>query len=254
MSTPPSDVLLTGGTGTLGTELRRLLPGVVAPTREEMDVLDPGAIRRVLTTYKPRVVVHAAGFTDVQGAEEQRSKCWAVNVDGTRNVSFGAAAAGAFLIHISTDYVFDGRHGGYKEEDPLGAALNYYALTKIVSEAVARSAPEHLVIRSSFRPRAWPHQVAFTDVFTSQDYVDIVAPELASAILNCGELNVETLHIATERKSTYELARRRAPNVRPGLRSEAPVKLPYDISLDCSRWTRLRAELGLTVTKLEVPE
>jgi dTDP-4-dehydrorhamnose reductase len=232
-------ILLTGGAGRLGSELRRLLPGIVAPSQSQLDVTEPKTITETLQQYKPEVLVHAAGYTDVAQAEQERDRCWQVNVVGMRNIVRAATASGMFFVHISTDYVFSGATGMYREEDPPGPARNYYALSKLVAEEIARLAPRHLVIRTSFRPREWPYPVAFTDVFTSQDYVDVVAPEIALAIAHCREIPFDTLHIATERKSVYELAKRRKPDVRAGSKREAKVDLPDDISLDISRWLRL---------------
>jgi len=234
-------ILLTGGEGRLGTELRALLPGVVAPLEAEMDITRPEQVDARLDAARPDVLVHAAAYTDVAGAETDRATCWRVNVDGTRNVVRAAAARDVFLVHISTDYVFEGTSGGYREDDPPGPARNYYALTKLVAEAVARLCRPHLVIRTSFRPRTWPYPTAFTDVHTSQDYVDVIAPEIALAIRRCRDVGSDTLHIATERKSAYELARRRRPEVRPASKLEAKVELPDDISLDTSRWRELKA-------------
>ena len=191
------------------------------------------------------MVVHAAAYTNVAQAERERAACWQVNVDGTRNLVRAVAARGVFLVHISTDYVFDGTRGGYREDDPVGPVCNYYALTKLVAEALARLTPAHLVIRTSFRPREWPYAVAFTDVYTSQDYLDIIAPDIALAITRCRDIPFTTLHIATERKSVFELARRRKPDVQPGSKRDVQVVLPDDISLDISRWRQLKQQWGV---------
>jgi len=237
-------ILLTGGTGRLGRELVALLPGVVAPPRAEFDITRPDSVEAAFLRDRPEVVVHAAAYTDVAGAESQREACWRVNVEGTQNLVRAAWKHGAFFIHISTDYVFEGTRGMYKEEDPLGPVRNYYALTKLAAEAAVRVLPRHLVIRTSFRPRTWPYPVAFTNVYTSQDYVDVIAPEIALAIRRHREIPYNTLHIATERKSVYELAKRRRPDVRPGTKDEAGVALPDDISLDTSRWQALKQKWG----------
>jgi dTDP-4-dehydrorhamnose reductase len=237
-------ILLTGGTGRLGRELRALLPGVIAPTRAELDVTRPESIEAALQRFEPEVVVHTAAYTDVARAEQDHRACWRTNVDGTRGVVQSAARHGIFLVHISTDYVFEGTQGLYKEEDPPGPVCNYYALSKLVAEELVRLAPRHLIIRTSFRPREWPYPVAFTDVYTSQDYVDVIAPEIALAIQYYQEIPYPTLHIATERKSVYELACRRRPDVRPGSKREVRVTLPDDISLDTLRWQALRAQWG----------
>ena len=264
--------MLTGGEGRLGTELRALLPQAAAPTEAEMDITRPECIEAALREYQPTVLVHAAAYTDVGGAETNRARCWAINVRGTANIvrALRNCAAGLpdspegfavtrpsrrdpigpippispiFLIYISTDYVFDGARGGYKEDDPPGPVCNYYSLTKLVGEELIRVHTPHLVIRTSFRPREWPYPVAFTDVFTSQDYVDVIAPEIALAISRCREIGFDTIHVATERKSAFDLARRRKPDVQPGSKSQLKVRLPDDVSLDVSRWREVKARL-----------
>ena len=238
-------ILLTGGSGLLGTHLRGLLPGVYAPSHAELDLLDAQQVSDRVGSYRPDVVVHAAAYTDVAAAERERKACWDVNVAGTQAIVAAARTVDARLVHISTDYVFygdaSGERTGYTEYDPPGPVRNYYALTKLVAEEVARSLSGTLVIRTSFRPSAWPYPVAFTDVVTSQDYVDVIAPDIALAIARFHDIPHRTVHIATEPKSVYELARRRNPDVRPGSKRDAAVELPDDISLDVSRWTALKA-------------
>jgi len=240
--------LLTGGSGRLGTELRTELPAlgveVFAPPRADLDVTRIGTISEALERYEPDVVVHAAAYTDVAGAEKEREACWASNVGGTRNMVLALAGSKTKLIHVSTDYVFWGDKGGYAEEDTPGPVRNYYALSKLVAEEVARARSGSLVIRTSFRPREWPYPVAFEDVYTSQDYVDVVAPEVALAVRYAPSIPYPVLHIAAERKSVYELARRRSPDVRAGSRKESKVDLPEDISLDIRLWRSLRERLS----------
>jgi dTDP-4-dehydrorhamnose reductase len=247
-------VLLTGASGRLGRELRTLLPDLLTPTRAELDVADGGSVRDGLDRLLPGVVVHAAAYTDVAGAERDRGACWRVNVLGTRHVADACAALGALLVHVSTDYVFWGdadaeraARGGYREGDPTGPVRNYYALTKLAAEDEARRAPRHLILRTSFRPRDWPYPVAFTDVRTSQAYVDELAPELALAVRHAAALvaaGVHLVHVVGPPTTVFELARRRSPGVRPALKAEAAVALPDDVVLDASAWRAWRARLG----------
>jgi dTDP-4-dehydrorhamnose reductase len=243
-------VLVTGGSGRLGRQLRAELPrlGVDAffPARTELDVTILASVRAALERYEPDVLLHAAAYTDVKGAESARETCWRVNVGGTRNIVRALASSGIKLVHISSDYVFWGGRGGYTEDDSVGPVRNYYALSKLAAEEVARVYSETLVIRTSFRPREWPYPVAFTDVHTSQDYLDVIAPEIAFAVLYARDIPEEVLHIATGRKSVYELARRRNLDVQPGTRREAGVELPEDISLDTRKWQALKARFGAT--------
>ena len=163
-----------------------------------------------------------------------------IRYDGTRNVVAEAVGRRVPMVHISTDYVFWGDVGNYAEDDPVGPVRNYYSLTKLVAESLVRIVQRHLVIRTSFRPREWPYPTAFEDVYTSQDYVDIIAAAIALAIGRFGDIPFDTLHIATERKSAYELACRRKPDVRRGSKRKAGVEFPDDISLDTSRWQELK--------------
>ena len=247
-------LLLTGGSGRLGRELRALLPDALAPTRAEVDVTDVVSVRAAFARLGPAVVVHAAAFTDVPAAERERAACWRVNVLGTRHVADACAEVGALLVHVSTDYVFWGdtdperaARGGYRESDPTGPVRNAYALSKLAAEDEARRAPRHLIVRTSFRPRAWPYATGFTDVRTSQAYVDEIAPELALLARHAAELvdaGVHVLHVAGPPTTVFELARRRKPDVAPATKAEAGVALPDDVVLDAGLWHRWRVRLA----------
>lgn len=237
-------ILLTGGSGRLGTELRALLPDIVAPPSSEMNLTDAVQVMEVVRREQPDLIVHTAAYTNVGGAEKERAACWNANVIGTRHMAAAANAVGAKLVHISTDYVFSGDEGNYRETDTPGPVANYYSLTKLVAEEAARAAHKHLIIRTSFRPREFQYPVAFSDVYTGQDYVDIIAPEIALAIRNALTIEDEVLHLVTERKSVYELAKRRSPSVQEGTRAQAGVTLPGDVSLNTERWAEVKAALG----------
>lgn len=234
-------ILMTGGHGLLGSELKPWLPSLLAPDEKQLDITDASRVAIFFHEHEPEVVLHLAAFTSVTRAEAEKDLCWRVNVEGTRNIVRAANGVGAFLVHISTDYVFGGERGMYREDDVIGPPVNYYALSKIVAEEAARAAKRYLIMRTSFRPSLWPYSTAFTDAYTSQDYVDIIAPMIADVILERSRIACDTLHIGTERKSIFELAKRRCPGVRPTSRTSAGVGYPKDVSLDCSRWESLRA-------------
>ena len=235
-------VLLPGGSGRLGRELSRHLE-MTTPPRSELDLTKSDTIVKSIERYKPDLVVHAAAYTDVRGAERERQACWAVNVAGTTSLVRELVPRKIPLVHISSDYVFYGDRGHYLENDQPGPARNHYGLSKLVAEEVVRVHQNALVIRTSFRPRQWTYPIAFDDVYTSQDYVDVIGPDIALAIRYFDSVPFNTLHIATERKSAFELAQRRKPDVERGSRASAGVDLPEDISLDISRWQALREKL-----------
>ncbi|MDO4246929.1 MAG: sugar nucleotide-binding protein [Deinococcus sp.] len=195
---------------------------------------------------QPELIVHAAAYTNVGGVEQDRELCWNINVKGTRNVAAAANVVETKLLHVSTDYVFSGDEGNYREDDTPGPVVNYYSLTKLVAEEAARSAASHLIVRTSFRPRQFQYPTAFSDVYTSQDYVDIIAPMIASVIQHAQDIEERVLHVATERKNVYELTRRRNPEVHEGKRAEANVVLPADVSLNTDRFEELHRSWKLS--------
>jgi len=147
--------LLLGGTGQVGEEFRALrLPidvEVVAPSRGELDLEDPQAISRLIAANPWRAVINAAAYTDVDRAESDEPVAFAVNAEAPTRLATETGRCGIPLIHISTDYVFDGRKGApYVEEDAV-APLNAYGRSKMAGEFGVRAAnPRHVIVRTSW--------------------------------------------------------------------------------------------------------
>jgi dTDP-4-dehydrorhamnose reductase len=124
----------------------------VAPARADLDIADDAAVQAAIGTARPGVVINCAAWTDVDGAETQADQADAINGAGAGNVARAAAGAGAWTVHVSSDYVFDGtKRSPYVESDPT-APLSAYGATKLAGErAVAREAPDsHTIVRSSW--------------------------------------------------------------------------------------------------------
>jgi dTDP-4-dehydrorhamnose reductase len=147
-------ILLTGGTGQLGWELRRTLAPlgrVVAPSRAELDLSSPGSLGGVVRSIRPALIVNAGAYTAVDRAEGDADAARRVNADSPGVLAREAADAGALLVHFSTDYVFSGdAERPYRETDPT-APLGVYGRTKLEGEqAVAAAGGPHLVLRTSW--------------------------------------------------------------------------------------------------------
>jgi dTDP-4-dehydrorhamnose reductase len=155
-------LLVTGGAGMLGQAVAaaatRLGHDVVALSRAELDVTDADHVRRVVAAAEPRAVINCAAWTDVDGAETAEAAATAVNGDGAGNVARAAAEVGARIVHVSTDYVFDGEraHAGggagepWIESDPVNP-LGAYGRSKLAGEEqVAAATPEHAIVRTAW--------------------------------------------------------------------------------------------------------
>lgn len=228
-------ILLTGGSGALGTQIQKNLD-CIAPSRGELDLTDAAACERVIQEVGPDLIIHAAAYTDVAGGERERAAAYRINVLGTQHLV--RAARGARFIYISTEYVFDGERGNYREDD-IPNPVNYYALTKLLGEMVVGQYSNTLIIRTSFKPDGpWPYPAAFTDQWTSADLASERAPQIVQAALMSGLLGV--IHIGGERKTVYELAVRSMPTVGKRSITELELTLPRDTSLDTSLWRSRR--------------
>jgi dTDP-4-dehydrorhamnose reductase len=148
-------LLVTGAQGMLGRAVvecaTRLGHDVRAATRAELDVTDAEATRQALLAGRPRAVINCAAYTDVDGAESDRQGAERVNAGGAGHVAAAAAEIGARIVHVSTDYVFDGsKREPWLESDPV-APLGVYGDTKLAGElAVAEANPSHTIARTAW--------------------------------------------------------------------------------------------------------
>lgn len=148
-------VLITGAGGMLGHDTAAAANAVhheVAEyTRAQLDITDEAAVYEVFERELPAVVINCAAWTDVDGAESNAIETFLINENGAGNVSAAAAAIGARIIQVSTDYVFDGtKREPYVESDAVGA-VGEYGKSKLAGElAVIAANPRHLIVRTSW--------------------------------------------------------------------------------------------------------
>jgi dTDP-4-dehydrorhamnose reductase len=143
---------VTGAAGQLGRALvGRLGPRVAwAGGRADLDVSDRAAVARVLEAARPDVVVNAAAYNDVDGAEGDAASAMAVNAIGPAHLAAECRARGALLVHVSTDYVFDGARREPYREDDCPRPLSVYGVSKLAGcQMVAAAGGEHIIVRTS---------------------------------------------------------------------------------------------------------
>lgn len=147
-------ILITGANGQLGRELQRAVPAswsVVAVNSTDCDITNHAAVARLIEQVQPDAVVNCAAYTAVDRAESEREKADAVNWLAVENLARVARAADVALVHISTDYVFDGKScTPYRESDPT-APINHYGEGKLRGEqAIVASGCRGVIIRTQW--------------------------------------------------------------------------------------------------------
>ncbi len=269
-------VLVTGASGLLGSKLVAELVSrgyeVVAihnrnPVMLEheklvkikLDITNRTLLEDLILRARPDVIIHCAAYTDVDGCERDRELAWRVNVEATRSIVRAARVVRSYLIYVSTDYVFDGEKGMYREDD-VPNPVNYYGLTKLIGEELVRASDLlYTIVRPSAiygvggSKKSFAEYVAeklsreervraLVDQFVSPTHNTL----LAKTIVEIVEMRpMGTIHVAGERMSRYEFAIRiaKALGLPTELIEEARMeemrhwiaKRPRDSSLDTNK-------------------
>uniref|UniRef100_UPI002804E9F7 bifunctional dTDP-4-dehydrorhamnose 3,5-epimerase family protein/NAD(P)-dependent oxidoreductase n=1 Tax=uncultured Corynebacterium sp. TaxID=159447 RepID=UPI002804E9F7 len=147
---PPRRILVTGANGQLGRALQKFLPsaGLGAMEfcgHEDFDITNPPA--RPWKQYS--AIINCAAYNDVNGAEDDRAAAWAVNASAPAKLARIAAENNLTLVHVSSDYIFDGSHEVHSEEE-MPSPLSAYGASKAAGDTAAQTAPRHYVIRTSW--------------------------------------------------------------------------------------------------------
>ena len=269
------DILITGANGQVGWEVARRAKGVSlrALTRAELDISQRDAVLATVAAAKPKVVINAAAYTAVDKAESEREAAFAINRDGPAYLAEACAKNDAALIHISTDYVFDGtKPGAYLETDTT-APLGIYGASKLSGEEAVRAAlRNHVILRT-----AWVHGIhghnfvnTMLRLARERDTLRVVddqhgcptfAGDLADAILAIAQRTVTgtapldgygTFHCTGSGETTWcgfarKIVAEAAPIIhkQPAVEAIAtaayptPAKRPANSVLDCAKLARV---------------
>ncbi len=192
---PPRQIVIVGSGGMLGRHVTDVFgekyPNTVCATRDEIDITDYWRTRSELERLGADAVVNCAAFTDVDGCETQKDVAHEVNAEGAGNLSRACREVGARILHVSTDFVFDGNQSTpYREDDPT-SPQSIYARSKLEGEQqVAATNPDHLIVRT-----AWLY--------------GLYGPNFVSAILGAAQ-SEEPLQVVNDQLGTptyaYDLA------------------------------------------------
>ena len=147
--------LLTGSAGQVGSvlaeQLSQRFPRAVCATRVELDITDHDRLTAEVERLRPNVIINCAALTDVDGCEREPERAYRINRDGPRALARAASSVGARMIHLSTDFVFDGAQQSPYDEEAIPQPLSVYGRSKREGEqAVMEEAEDHVIVRTSW--------------------------------------------------------------------------------------------------------
>ena len=231
--------LITGGSGILGTELKKFFPDSLFPSHSELDITNHEMVFDYFSKNEFDSIIHAAAMTSVRQCESEKKLSWDTNVIGTKNLVDAAIKfnPNSKFSYVSTACVFDGHVGMYKESS-IPHPENFYALTKLIGEQFVKNLKNHIIIRTNFKGKQkWPYPKAFTDRFGTYLFADQVALGINDIIKE----NIQgVVHIVGKKKiSMFELAQLTTPDIKPLTIDEYQgPPLTMDMSLDTERWKK----------------
>ncbi len=265
-------IAVTGSNGQLGFELLRqaqvLDLNCVGWSRQDLDISDQAQVLNLVKATSPDIVINAAAYTAVDRAESEPELAYAVNRDGVANLGVACREAGIPLIHISTDYVFDGQQSRpYMENDPVNPSGVYGAGKLAGEKALREECEQHIIIRTAWVYGAHGHNFVKTmlrlgrekenlSVVADQYGCPTSALDIAETVLNIsqqvfdkGKRKWGTYHYVAKGVTTwhefaaaiidearqYELLRVR--NIKPITTSEypTPARRPSNSALNCTK-------------------
>lgn len=181
-------ILVTGCNGQLGTEMRNVLeanrPGITLYTDiNELDLTDAKAVLMFIEKKEITHIVNCAAYTAVDRAEEEKAECSAINIDAVKNLATAADIVGAKIIHISTDYVFDGTaYRPYKESDKVNPVSQYGTTKRKGETSLIAIAPDSIIIRTSwlFSPYGKNFVKTMMKLGTEKQNLNVVSDQIGS--------------------------------------------------------------------------
>jgi len=231
--------LITGGSGILGTELKKFFLDSLFPSHSELDITNHEMVFDYFSKNEFDSIIHTAAMTNVRQCESEKKLAWDTNVIGTKNLVDATAKfrPNSKFSYVSTACVFDGHIGMYKESS-IPHPENFYALTKLIGEQQIKNLKNCLTIRTNFVGRKkWPYPQAFVDRFGTYLFADQVALGINDIIK---EDIQDIVHIVGNKKiSMFELAQLTTPNIKPmTLEDYSGPNLTIDMSLDSEIWKK----------------
>jgi len=196
-------IVVLGGTGILGSELKKLDDNLIT-FGSDLNITKFEELDKKLKSIDPDIIINCAAIKS-EKVDLEPMKAIDLNIIGSCNVSKYCFENNKRCVYISTDYIYPGTKGNYSEIDTV-LPVNNYAWTKLAGEVPVRLVKNHLIIRTSFGNSKFDYNVAYNNLYTSKDYVDIIAPKILKT--SKSEI-VGLMNIGTKRKTIFEYAQER---------------------------------------------
>lgn len=233
------EILITGGQGKLGTELKKMFLGALTPTRRELNIIKKNEVFQYIKKNKPEIIIHTAALTNVTQCEDNIKLAWKTNVNGTENLIEACLKynPNVYFIYISTACVFYGDKGMYKEDD-IPNPKNFYAITKLIGEFITKKMGNYLIVRTNFVAKEkWMYPKAFEDRFGTYLFAQDVALGIKDVVGD--KLNGIVHIVGDKRMSMFELAKITTEDILPmTLKEYSGPPLTIDMTLDTGRWKK----------------
>jgi len=211
MSLYKNRIIVTGGTGRFGSELKKIKNKYTLffPKKEELNILKISSIEKYLRVKKPKYLIHLAGLSRPMEMHEQfLKKSIDLNIIGTANITKVCSDLNIKLIYFSTSYVYPGTKGNYKEEDPL-LPKNNYSWSKLGGESAVHMYQNSLILRVCMTEKPFVHKKAFANVKLNFIFHDELVRILIKILPKKGIIN-----IGGPTKTVYNFAKKYNPKVK----------------------------------------
>ena len=208
---------------------------IYAPTKIEMDIANKFDVEETVVEYGPDIFLHAAAFTRPMSRHEKDPvQSIRANIIGTSNVVVACIYTNVKLIYISTDYVYPGTTGNYKEDDPL-LPFNKYGWSKMGGECAVHIYDNSLILRICMNDKPFPHKKAIVDIKKSLIYIDEAAG-ITHKLLN----EVGIINVGGRSRSIYDFAKVENPDVEEMYYEDVKdVGMAKDTTLNINKMKRL---------------
>lgn len=229
-------ILITGASGKLGKKLKEFFPEAKTPNHKQFDVEDFHQMAEYVRRNNIDTIIHCAAVTSPPYCDEHPTKTISTNIIGTSNLAILALYTGIKLVYISTEYVYEGTKGNYKEDDPV-YPVNRYGWSKLGGECAVRILPEtqYLIVRCAFGQKPFPYPKAPVDQYSSRQDIDTISDKIYE-LVSANQFGV--YNIGGKRMSVYDYAKTVSPDLEI---EQCSIKdfnfvVPVDASLDTSKY------------------